>query len=354
MSVEKGGQVRRLEAASSAAPLRSSKARLAALAAAAVLLAAVAAAGLRFGSVPVTAADAFDALFRYSPESYEQTVVRFLRLPRTVIGLGAGAALAVAGAALQATTRNPLADPSILGVNAGAAFGVVVAVYFGQLAHPLQYVWFAFAGGLGAAAAVYAIGSTGPGGGTPVKLALAGVVVASLLNSWLTAILLYSQETLDVVRFWLAGSLAGRDLSVFYAVLPFMAVGMIGMLLGAEQLNVLSMSEETARALGMHTGRARLIVGGLSVLMVGGAVAAAGPIGFVGLAVPHIVRGLVGPDYRWVLPFCVIVGPLMLLSADIAGRVIARPSEVPVGIVTALVGAPFLIALARRRQVAGV
>jgi len=164
VSVEKGGQVRRLEAASSAAPLRSSKARLAALAAAAVLLAAVAAAGLRFGSVPVTAADAFDALFRYSPESYEQTVVRFLRLPRTVIGLGAGAALAVAGAALQATTRNPLADPSILGVNAGAAFGVVVAVYFGQLAHPLQYVWFAFAGGLGAAAAVYAIGSTGPAG----------------------------------------------------------------------------------------------------------------------------------------------------------------------------------------------
>src|SRR5690606_9541200 len=220
VSVEKGGPVRRLEAASSAAPLRSSKARLAALAAAAVLLAAVAAAGLRFGSVPVTAADAFDALFRYSPESYEQTVVRFLRLPRTVIGLGAGAALAVAGAALQATTRNPLADPSILGVNAGAAVGVVVAVYFGQLAHPLQYVWFAFAGGLGAAAAVYAIGSTGPGGGTPVKLALAGVVVASLLNSWLTAILLYSQETLDVVRFWLAGSLAGRDLSVFYAVLP--------------------------------------------------------------------------------------------------------------------------------------
>jgi|GEM_PF-14840 len=334
--------------------LRSAGARLSALAAAIALLGVVAVLGLRFGSIPISTSDAIDALFRYSAESYEQTVVRFLRLPRTVIGLGVGAALAVSGAAMQATTRNPLADPSILGVNAGAAFGVVTAVYFGQMTHPLQFVWFAFAGGLAASAVVYAIGSVGSGGATPVKLALAGVVISALLNSWLTGLLLFSRETLDVVRFWLAGSLAGRDLSVFFAVLPFLVVGVVGMLLSAEQLNVLSMGEETARALGMHTGRTRLLITALGVLMVGAAVAAAGPIGFVGLAVPHIVRSVVGPDYRWVLPFCVVVGPLMLLSADIVGRVIARPAEVQVGIVTAFVGAPFLIALARRRQVADV
>lgn len=255
---------------------------------------------------------------------------------------------------MQATTRNPLADPSILGVNSGAALGIITAVYLGQLTHPLHFVWFAFAGGMVAAAIVYAFGSVGSGGVSPVKLALAGVVVTALLNSWLTAVLLLHQETLDVIRFWLAGSLAGRDINVFYAVLPFLAVGVVGMLLAGNQLNVLSLGDDTARVLGMPIGKIRMLVTALSVLMVGAAVAAAGPIGFVGLAVPHIVRGFVGPDYRWVLPFCVVFGPLMLLLADILGRVIARPGEVHVGIVTAFVGAPFLIWLARRRQVADV
>jgi len=332
--------------------LRSAAARLGALVTAVVLLAVVAVLGLRYGSLPITTADAIDALFNYSGASYEQTVVRFLRLPRVIIGLGVGAALAVSGAAMQAATRNPLADPSILGVNAGAAFGIVTAVYFGRLTHPLHFVWFAFAGGLAAAALVYAISTVGAGGATPVKLALAGVVVSSLLNSWLTALLLFQRETLDVVRFWLAGSLAGRDLSVFYAVVPFLLVGLAATLLASDQLNVLSMGEDTARVLGMNTGRVRLLTAFFSVLMVGAAVAAAGPIGFVGLAVPHIVRGLVGPDYRWVVPFCVVVGPLMLLAADVAGRIIVRPAEVQVGIVTAVVGAPILIWLARRRQVA--
>lgn len=332
--------------------LRSPASRMAALAAAGALLAVVILLGLRLGSIPITGWDAFNALFRYSPDSYEQTVVRFMRLPRTVIGLGVGAALAVAGAAMQATTRNPLADPSILGVNSGAAFGVVAAVYFAQLTHPLHFVGFAFAGGIAASAIVYAFASAGTGGASPVKLALAGVVVSALLNSWLTAMLLLNRETLDVVRFWLAGSLAGRDAAVFYAVSPFLVAGVAGMLLAGSQLNVLSMGEETARVLGMDTGKTRMLVTALVVLMVGAAVAAAGPIGFVGLAVPHIARALVGPDYRWVLPFCVVLGPLLLLGADVAGRVIARPAEVHVGIVTAFVGAPFLIWLARKRQVA--
>jgi iron complex transport system permease protein len=306
---------------------------------------------LRIGSIDITNADAFDALFRYRPDSYEQTVVRTMRLPRTVIGLGVGAALAVAGAAMQATTRNRLADPSLLGVNSGASFAIVTAVYFGHLTHPLQYVWFGFLGALGAAVLVYVIGAAGAGGAAPVKLALAGVILSALLGAWSTALLLLSKQTLDVVRFWLAGSLAGRDLRLFLSVLPFLALGVGGMLLLGRQLNLLSLGEETARALGMRTGRMRALVALLVVLMAGASVAAAGPIGFVGLAVPHLVRAVVGPDYRWVLPFCVLVGPLLLLSADIAGRVVARPSELQVGIVTALVGAPFLIALARQRRV---
>jgi iron complex transport system permease protein len=320
----------------------------------AVALGVVALLSLRVGSIDISNADAVNALFHYSKEtaSYEETVVRSLRLPRTVIGLGVGAALALAGAAMQAATRNPLAGPEILGVNSGAAFGVVTAVFFGQLTQPLQFVWFAFAGGLAASAIVYAIGSAGPGGASPVKLALAGVIVSSLLSSWLTALLLFDQQTLEVVRFWLAGSLAGRSLDVFLIVLPFLAVGSLGILLLGHQLNILSMGEETARGLGMRTGRMRVLITVLVVLLAGASVAAAGPIGFVGLAVPHIVRSVTGPDYRWILAYSLIVGPLLLLTADIAGRIVARPSEVQVGIVTAIVGAPFLIALARQRRVA--
>lgn len=307
---------------------------------------------LRVGSIGITNGDALDALFDYQAESYEQTVVRSLRLPRTLIGLGVGAALAVAGAAMQAATRNPLAGPSILGVNNGAAFGIVTAVFFAQITDPLYFVWFAFAGGMAASVIVYAIGSVGPGGASPVKLALAGVIISALLASWLTALLLLDQQTLDVVRFWLVGSLAGRDLNVFYNVLPFIAVGIAGTMLIGHQLNILSMGEDTARSLGMRTGRMRLLVAVLVVLLSGASVAVAGPIGFVGLAVPHIVRTITGPDYRWVLAYCLVVGPLLLLSADVVGRVVAKPSEVQVGIITAAVGAPFLIALARQRKIA--
>lgn len=318
----------------------------------AIALVGVSLMSLRVGSISITNQDAINALFSYSPDSYEETVVRSLRLPRTIIGLGVGAALAVAGAAMQAVTRNPLAGPSILGVNSGAAFGVVTAVFFGHLTHPLEFVWFAFAGGLGAAALVYGIASAGPGGASPVKLALAGVIMSALLSSWLTALLLLDQQTLDVVRFWLAGSLAGRDLEVFYYVAPFLGLGIVGMMLLGHQLNILSMGDDTAKSLGMRTGRMRGLITVLVVLLAGASVAAAGPIGFIGLAVPHIVRVITGPDYRWVLVFSLIVGPLLLLSADIAGRVVARPSEVQVGIVTAMLGAPFLIGLARQRRIA--
>lgn len=341
-----------LEQVKQETPVRVVLTRSLGLALLAAGLAVVALLSLRIGSIEITNADAVNALFNYSPESYEQTVVRALRLPRTVIGLGVGAALAVAGTAMQAATRNPLAGPSILGVNSGAAFGVVTAVFFIGLTQPLQFIWFAFVGGLAATIVVYAIGSAGPGGASPVKLTLAGVIVSALLTSWTTALVLLDERTLDVMRFWSVGSLAGRDLTVFLSVLPFLAVGGVVMALLGHQLNILSLDEDTARALGMNTRRIRAVIAVLVVLLAGASVAAAGPVGFVGLAVPHMVRRFTGPDYRWVLAYCLVVGPLLLLSADITGRVVARPSEVQVGIITAMLGAPFLIALARRRKVA--
>jgi iron complex transport system permease protein len=318
----------------------------------ALVLGAIVLLSLRIGSIDITTANAVDALFDYTPGSYEQTVVRTLRLPRTLIGLCVGAALAVAGAMMQAATRNPLASPSILGVSSGAAFAIVTAVFFGRLTAPLQYVWFAFVGAFVAAVLVYFVGSLGAGGPAPAKLALAGAVVSALLGAWTTSLLLLSQQTLDVVRFWLAGSLAGRNLAVLWTVLPFMGVGLIGALLFSHQLNILSLGDDTARALGMRTGRIRALCAVLVVLLTGAAVAAAGPVAFVGLAVPHMVRGVVGTDYRWVLPYSALGGSGLLLAADIVGRVLARPAELQVGIVTALCGAPFLIYLARRRRVA--
>ncbi len=317
-----------------------------------VLLLFVALLSLRIGSADVSNGDALDALFSFDDSSYDQVVVRSLRVPRTLIGLGVGAALAVAGAAMQAVTRNPLAGPSIFGINGGAAFLLTLAVFVGNLTHPMQFIWFAFIGGFGAAALVYAVASAGAGGPSPVKLALAGVIVSSLLGSWMTAMLLLDEQAFEVVRFWLAGSLAGRDVEVFWWVMPFMIVGVVGIALMSNQLNILALGEDTARALGMRIRLVRFTITFLVVLMTGAAVAAAGPIGFVGLAVPHIVRVVTGPDYRWIVLYCVLVGPLLLLTADVAGRVVARPSELQVGIVTALTGAPFLIFLARQRRIA--
>jgi iron complex transport system permease protein len=317
-----------------------------------VLLVAVALLSLRIGSIALSTDEVRRALFDYDPNSYNQTVVRTLRLPRTIIALIVGGGLAVAGAVMQAVTRNPLAGPSILGVSSGAAFAIVTAIYVGGLTSPHQYVWFAFAGALGASALVFLIGSAGRDGASPMKLALAGVVVSALLGSWVTALLLLDERTLDIVRFWLAGSVAGRSLDVLWAVLPFLAGGVGVCLLMGHQLNVLSLGDDTARALGMRTTRIRVICSILVVLITGAAVSVAGPIGFVGLAVPHMVRTFTGPDYRWVLPYSLICGAILLTGADIAGRIVIRPAEVQVGIITAIVGGPVLVYLARKRSLA--
>lgn len=314
------------------------------------VLLAIALLSLRFGSLSISTSDAWDALFSYDSAAYNQVIVREMRLPRTLIAIAVGGGLAVAGAMMQAVTRNPLAGPSILGVSSGASFAIVTAVFYFGLSSSIEYVWFAFAGALAASALVFLIGSVGRDGVSPVKLALAGVVVSSLLSAWSSALLLLDEETLNTVRFWAAGSVAGRELSILAVVSPFLILGTLVSLFLGHQLNVLNMGDDYARSLGMRTGRTRILCSLLVVLITGAAVSVAGPIGFLGLATPHIVRAIVGPDYRWVLPYSLIFGAILLLGADIVGRLIAKPAEIQVGIMTALLGAPFLIYLARKTR----
>lgn len=317
---------------------------------AAILLAAIL--SLRLGSISVSNADAWHALVAYDRQDYAQVVVRELRVPRTVMALVIGAGLATAGAVAQAVTRNPLADPALLGISNGATLGVVVATYSFGIGSVAGHLGFGFAGGIAGATAVYLVATAGRGRATPIKLALAGIAVAGLASAWSNALILIDRETMDTVRFWLAGSVAGRDLGTFGPVAPLMLGGMAACVLLGHQLNILSMQEETARSLGMNTGRIRFAAFALIVLITSSAVAVAGPIAFVGLAVPHIVRPIVGADYRWILPYSIIAGAVLLTAADILGRVIARPGEIQVGVVTALAGAPFLIVLARRTPTA--
>ncbi len=315
-----------------------------------VILAALA--SLRFGAHGVSTSAVWNALFNYDPTVYDQAVVRSQRVPRTIIAIGVGAGLAVAGATMQAVTRNPLASPSILGVSSGSAFAVVTATFFLGLNHVSEYLWFSFLGAIIASAIVFAIGSIGNATNAPVRLTLAGVAISAMLGSWTSGILLISEETFDQIRFWFAGSVVGRDLDTFWFVSPFLIVGALVCIFMGHQLNVLSMSEDAARALGMNTNRVRLICAGLVVLITGAAVSVTGPIGFVGLAVPHIIRSIVGPDYRWVLPYSLLGGAIFLIGADILGRLVMPTGELQAGIVTGILGAPFLIALARRRSLA--
>ncbi|MEM7338718.1 MAG: iron ABC transporter permease [Actinomycetota bacterium] len=316
------------------------------------LLGVVALGSLRCGSLELDTATAWSAIFSYDDADPGQIVVRELRAPRTLIGITAGAALAVAGAITQGVTRNPLGAPGLLGVNAGAAFAIVTAIFALGVVSPIGYVWFAFAGALAASVAVYAVASVGQGGATPVKLALAGAVITALLAAWTTSLLLLDQETLDQARFWLAGSIAGRGTDELRLLFPIVAVALVVALFSGRQINALSLGEEIASGLGQRVQLVRAISGVLVVTLSGSAVAIAGPVAFIGLAIPHMVRALVGPDYRWILLYSLLLGPSLLLGADIVGRVVVRPAELQVGIVTAAVGAPFLVYLVRFTKLA--
>jgi iron complex transport system permease protein len=281
-----------------------------------------------------------------------EAIVWGVRLPRTILGLLVGMALGLSGALMQGLTRNPLADPGLLGVSAGAALGIVTAIAWFGVATLYGYIWFAFVGALLASIVVYLLGGLGRGGSTPVKIALAGVAITFLLNSVTSAIVLRDPEALDRYRFWAAGSLSGPGIDTVLRILPFLAVGVVLALASAPALNSLALGDDVAAALGRRVGLVRL-QGTLAVtLLAGAAVAVAGSIVFVGLVVPHVARLIAGPNHRWLLPFTMVLAPSLLLLADVVGRVIARPSEVGVGIISAFIGGPFFIALVRRRRLA--
>ncbi|WP_241796078.1 iron chelate uptake ABC transporter family permease subunit [Microbacterium sp. C5A9] len=277
-------------------------------------------------------------------------IVFDLRIPRTVTGLVAGAALGVAGALIQAFTRNPLADPGILGVNAGAALAVALGVTFLGLRDVSQFVWLAFVGALVVTVAVYLIGSSGRGSADPLRLTLAGVALGAVLSGITTGLSLSDPEAFDSMRSWNAGSLLGRGFDVILPVVPFVVAGLVVALLLAPGLNAIGLGEDVARAQGAHVAGIRVGVIAAVTLLAGAATALAGPISFIGLMVPHVIRWTFGVDQRLILPLSAVLAPVILLLADVLGRIIIAPAEVPVGIVAAFVGAPVLIVLARRRR----
>jgi iron complex transport system permease protein len=253
----------------------------------------------------------------------------------------------VAGAIMQGLTRNPLADPGLLGIEAGAAFAVVAAVFLFSIDSLATYALFAFTGGGLTAIAVYLLGSVGRGGPTPLKLTIAGAAVSALIASLTTAILLFNQRTLEEVRFWLVGSVAGRDFDLIIQATPYFAVGLGLALLLGRQITMLTLGDDVAKGLGQNTAWIKTLCAIAVVLLAGASVALAGPVGFVGLVIPHVVRFFVGADYRWILPYSVLLGGTFLVMSDVVGRVIARPSELAVGLITALIGGPIFIVLVR-------
>ncbi len=332
------------------APTFGNRGRVVGLLAVSAVLLVVVALSIAVGSRFLPPGDVLDVLLR--PDgSQTATIVHELRLPRTALGIAVGLALGIAGVVMQALTRNPLADPGLLGVNAGAAVAVVIGIGVFGAGTAVAYLPFAFAGAAAAAIVVYLIGSTGRSGATPVRLALAGVAVTAALSAVIDAATLLDPDTFDRYRFWAVGSIGDRGPEILWPIVPFIAAGAVAALLLARPLNALAMGEDTGRALGAHVGRVRLAAGAVVAVLAGAATAAAGPISFVGLAVPHAARLLTGPDNRWVLAYTAVLAPTLLLAADVLGRVVVLPGELSVGIVTALVGGPVFIALVRRRRV---
>jgi len=322
------------------------------LIAVASVLVLVCLASLAVGSATIPVNTVVEALTDWDPGDRDHLIVRDLRGPRTLIGLMVGIALGLSGALLQGLTRNPLADPGILGISAGAALAAAASVLFLGIGSVYGYIWFAFAGATIGGTLVYLIASQGREGASPIKLALAGAAVTAMMTSLTSLILLLDLATLNVLRFWLVGSLAGRSITVASQVWPFIAAGTVAALVSGRVLNALSLGEDVARSLGVRLAKARVFVGLSAIVLAGAATAAAGPVVFIGLTIPHLARAITGPDYRWVLPYSAVLAPALLLGSDIIGRVVARPAELQVGIVTALIGGPFFVALVRRRKIA--
>ncbi|WP_077214674.1 FecCD family ABC transporter permease [Bacillus dakarensis] len=286
--------------------------------------------------------------FQHNNGSNEHLVITTVRLPRALIAAAVGCSLAIAGVLMQTLTKNPLASPDIFGVNAGAGFAVVIAVTLFSIGDLQAIAWIAFAGAAAAAIGVYIIGSVGREGLTPIKLTLAGAAMAAMFASFTQGFLVIDEAALEQVLFWLAGSVQGRKLEILLSVLPYLIAGWGIAFLISSKMNVLSMGDDVAKGLGLNTVMLKIGAGIVIILLSGGAVAIAGPIGFIGIVIPHVARAIVGIDHRWVIPISGLLGGILLLLADILARYVIMPQEVPVGVMTAIIGTPFFIYIARR------
>ena len=278
----------------------------------------------------------------------EHIVIQSVRLPRALIASAIGASLAISGVLMQTLTKNPLASPDIFGVNAGAGLAVVTGVTVFGISNLQVFTWLSFLGAAIAAISIFMIGSMGRGGLTPMKLTLAGAAMTAMVASLTQGLLVSNEALLEQVLFWLAGSVSGRSLDNLVAVLPYLAVGWGLALIMSGKMNVLSMGEDVAKGLGLNIAFLKLVLGLAIILLSGGSVAVAGPIGFIGIVVPHLTRSIVGIDHRWLIPFSGLFGAVLLIAADVISRYILMPREVPVGVMTAIIGTPFFIYIARK------
>lgn len=324
--------------------------KTAGLAAGIMLMLACLALSVMLGATPIRVADAVRAVTDYDSGVNEQIIVRTTRVPRALIAAAIGACLAVAGALMQAMTRNPLASPGVLGINAAATLAVVLAITVVGVGSMTAQAWVCFAGAAVGASIVYALGSLGAGGLSPMRIVLAGSAMTALFASMTQWLLVLNENGLNDVLYWLMGSIAGRPIGMLEAVSPYMLVGLLGSFLLARQINILVLGDDAASGLGQRTGAIRLICGLIIVLLAGSSVAVAGPIGFIGIVIPHVARHLSGMDYRWLLPYSAVLGAVLLLLADLAARFVMMPLEVPAGVLTAVIGTPFFIYVARRAR----
>ncbi|MGD7045732.1 FecCD family ABC transporter permease [Jeotgalibacillus proteolyticus] len=303
---------------------------------------------LAVGQTAIPLSETWEALTRYDPDITNHLIIGTSRLSRAVISLVIGINLALAGVFVQALTRNPLAAPDLLGINAGAIFFIVFAITWLEVSSLSGYMWFAFLGAAIAGGTVFFLGSLGRDGLTPIKVILAGVALTALFVSFTQGMLVLDEQSIQTVLFWIAGSVAGRDMDMLMSVMPFLLSALVVSFFMARPMGVFSSGDDVAKGLGQKVGVTKLILGLLVIVLAGGSVAVVGSVGFIGLIVPHMAKSLVGNDYRWVLPYSGLLGAAILLSADIVARIIIAPQEVPIGVMTALIGGPFFIYLAKK------
>lgn len=304
--------------------------------------------GLAIGHSSISFTNAWTFITQYDAKSNEHLIIATSRLTRGIIAIVIGIVLAIAGVLIQTLTRNPLASPDLLGINAGAIFFIVFALTLLNLQSLQQYMWFGFLGAAVASLAVFFLSSFGRDGLTPIKVILAGTALSALFTSFTQGMLVIDEQSIQTVLFWISGSIAGRDLSLLMAVLPLLIMAIIVSLFIGKAMNVFSSGDDIAKSLGQNVGLLKIMMGLLIIILAGGSVAVVGSVGFVGLIVPHMAKALVGTDFRWILPFSALLGAALLLGADILARVIISPLEVPLGVMTAFIGGPFFIYLARK------